>query len=127
MSIRVSWVDDSRAALLRDFDGVWNWEDFYTSQEEAIAMLNSVEHVVNQIFDFSKTHSLPPNALSHLGNSARNMPDNRGASIVVTDSRFYQAMYRVLEVVIPVITKKVVLVKTREEALEKVHEIVAQS
>ena len=43
MSIRVSWIDDTKTALLRDFDGAWNWEDFHQSQEDAIAMLNSVE------------------------------------------------------------------------------------
>ena len=118
MGVHVSWIDDSKTAILRQFEGVWTWDEFYASQNEASAMLNSVKHEVKQIFDFSLAHSIPPNALSHLGTSANNMPDNRGISIVVTQSGFYLHMYRILGIVLPNITRRVVVVKTLKEALE---------
>lgn len=120
MTIRVSWLDDSRTVILREFEGKWTWDEFYRSQSEASAMLASVEHRVHQIFDFSQAQSLPPNTLTHLRNAGRNMPANRGKSVVVTQNVFYQQMYRILNMVFPAVTRRVVLVETREAALEQV-------
>ena len=123
MAVDVKWLDDSKTAILREFEGSWTWNEFYASQKEAAAMLNSVKYEVPQIFDFSQAAVIPANALSHIRDSDNNMPENRGASIVVTQSRFYGQMYSILEKVIPRLTRKVVLVKSLEEALERLHEI----
>lgn len=119
MSITAVWLDDTKTTILREFSGSWTWDEFYKSQGEVNAMLRSVDHLVNQIFDFSTTKSLPPNTLTHLRNSGRNMPENRGKSIVVTQSMFYQRMYLILQRMFPAVTQRVVIVPTREAALEK--------
>jgi hypothetical protein len=119
MGLEVSWVDYAQTTILRYFTGHWTWEEFYKSQEQVNAMLRSVPHQVHQILDFSETSSLPPNTLTHLRNSARNVPPNRGKSIVVTRSNFYLQMYNILNKLFPAITERVIIVATREEALEK--------
>jgi hypothetical protein len=120
MSVHVSWIDDTHTAILREFEGSWTWDEFYASQDEVNSKLRSVTHLVHQVLDFSQTKSLPPNTLTHLRNSGRNMPDNRGKSLVVTQSMFYLQMYRVLDRMFPALTKRVVIVATREAALEKI-------
>lgn len=125
MGIITKWQTEERQVIVREFDKTWNWEDFYASQDEVSQMLGSVTYKVHQILDFSESQSLPPNALTHIGKSGRNMPENRGATIVVMESRLYQAMYGILKTVFPALVTRVVLVSTREEAeayLEKQRE-----
>jgi hypothetical protein len=126
MTVKVSWVDDAKTAILRVFEGQWTWDEFNKSQHEAIDMLSSVQYEVPQIFDFSNATVIPSDALSHIRDSAKDMPNNRGASIVVSTNKFYGQMYNVLDKVFPRLTRKVVIVKTREEAIEKAHETVTQ-
>jgi hypothetical protein len=117
MSVEVSWVDYAQTTILRNFTGLWTWEEFYKSQEQVNAMLRSVPHKVHQILDFSETKSLPPNALTHLRNSGRNVPPNRGKSIVVTRNNFFLQMYNIINKLFPAITERVVIVATRDEAM----------
>lgn len=120
MSINVSWVDDSKTAILREFGVSWTWDEFYESQNQVNEMLRSVEYKVHQVLDFSMSNSLPSNTLTHIRNSGRNMPENRGKSIVITHSAFYKQMYKILDLLFPTITERVVIVATREEALKEI-------
>lgn len=119
MPVHVSWVDTSRTVILREFTGNWTWDEFYRSQDEARTMLDAVTYTVHQIFDFSHTQNLPPNALSHLSRSARNMPANRGKSIVITENNFYRQMYGLFARLFPTLNQRVVLVTNRDQAMEE--------
>ncbi len=124
MGIQTKWYDDTHQAIVREFDRQWTWEDFYASQQVVHEMLQSVPYDVHQIIDFSASQTLPSNILTHIGKSERNMPKNRGKSIVVIQSPLYQTMYNILTKVFPSIVTRVVLVKTREEAEEILHKTV---
>lgn len=126
MAVTVSWVDDSKTIILRVFEGQWTWEEFNDSQQKAAEMLSSIQYEVPQIFDFSKATVIPSEALSHIRDSGHDMPDNRGASIVVSTNKFYGQLYNVLDKVFPRLTRKVVIVETREEALKQARETIAQ-
>ena len=120
MTIIVSWFDDSKTAILREFGASWTWDEFYESQTEVNAMLSSVEHKVHQVIDFRQSNTLPSNTLTHIRNSGRNIPENRGKSIVITRSAFYKQMYKILDLVFPSITERVIVVATRDEALKEI-------
>lgn len=117
MSVTAKWLDDSKTVVLREFSNNWTWDDFYQAQNHVVEMLNSVDHKVDQVFDFSQSRALPPNVITHIGNSGRNMPDNRGKSIVILQSTFYQTLYRVISRIFPAIAKNVIITDTREKAL----------
>jgi hypothetical protein len=120
MSVRVTWLDSSHTVIVREFEGAWTWDEYYTSQKQVSEMLLSVKHNVHQIFDFTKSSALPSNTLSHLRGSGRGMPTNRGRSVIVTQSNFYKHMYQLFDRLFPGVTQRVVLVATLEEALDKV-------
>lgn len=120
MTISVSWLNDSKTAILREFGTTWTWDEFYDSQTKVNEMLRSVEYKVHQVLDFSLSNSLPSNTLTHIRNSGRNTPENRGKSIVVTRSGFYKQMYKILDLLFPAVTERVIVVATREEALKEV-------
>lgn len=120
MNIQTNWLDSTtKNVILREFKGEWTWDDFAESQKEVSALLSSVEHTVHQIIDFSGTPTMPPGAIAHMRNSGRDMPENRGKSIVVINRVLYQQMYNVLSKVFPSVTERVVIVSTREEAIEE--------
>lgn len=123
MGINVSWLDETKQVIVRDFAGKWTWAEFYIAQEQVNVMLRSVDYTVHQMFDFSASASLPPNTLTHLRNSGRNMPPNSGKSVVITHNEFYLQMYRVLNLVFPNVTRKVVLAGTRADALAKLRTV----
>lgn len=117
MAIETRWLNDEKTTIMRTFSGVWTWEEFDASQHEVIDMLRSVTHNVHQLLDFTQSSHLPANVLTQLRNSGKDMPTNRGKSIVAINQSFYKQMYGILNRIFPAITERVVVVGTLDEAL----------
>ncbi|HEX2906968.1 MAG TPA: hypothetical protein VHO69_08920 [Phototrophicaceae bacterium] len=121
MTVRVTWLDDAKTTILREFEGLWTWEEYYASQSEVNTMLRSVEYNVHQILDFTAAaRTLPANVLTHIGHSDRNVPPNRGKSVVVLQNAFFRQMVQLLNRIFPNVTKRVVVVATRAEAVKAI-------
>lgn len=120
MAIETRWLNDDKTTIMRTFSGVWTWEEFAESQNEVIDMLHSVTHNVHQVLDFTPSSHLPANVLTQLRSSGKDMPANRGKSIVAINQSFYKQMYGILNRIFPAITERVVVVDTLDEALSHI-------
>ncbi len=65
MSVDIRWADDNHTAMIQLPHDKWTWEDFYSSTDEAFAMLEAGNGKVDVIIDWSQTRNWPLNTTVH--------------------------------------------------------------
>lgn len=125
MSITVRWSNDEKTILVTKFEGKWTWDENYQARDMARAMLDSVEHRVDCIYDLSSTSLLPQGLLPHAQSTVSQAHSNTGTLVIVTDSRFLSILFRSFKQVIGIFNQHidVQLVSTLEAALELIADI----
>lgn len=103
MSVSVRWLDDhTRTAVLLEFDGEWNWNDFHTVINTSHNMIASVPHGVDLIVHH-KANKEARNPMVHFQKAIRNQPDNLRQVILINENtsvifiKFLQSLASVME------------------------------
>ncbi|MCC6612623.1 MAG: hypothetical protein IT320_04035 [Anaerolineae bacterium] len=93
MPMHISWLDDEHTIILCSGEGHWTWEDFAEGVQRAVALMNTVSHRVDLIYD-RKLGSYPPrgSGLPHYKDALQRMPENAGMHV------FVGAMHTVIQV-----------------------------
>jgi hypothetical protein len=120
--ITADWLNPERTGIVSVATPPWNWEDYYEANRRIQEMLNTVNHKVDLILDFSQSGQLPPNALSHLRALGRKIHPNRGLVILVGMNTFMQSIANIFMRLNPNSSKRVRLVRTMSEALQLAEE-----
>jgi hypothetical protein len=116
MPITIQWDDDTKRVIRFDYIGRWNWNEYHASISEAHQMTKDMPYTVNMILDFSNGTVLPTNALSHFGASMKAPPGTFDLAVIVTESRFIEAVVSLFCRVYPRWGKKFEVVETLEAA-----------
>lgn len=95
MGIVVHWDDDQQTILRWDFEGAWNWDDFYTVQAEVNDLSSKAEHFIDVIANMQNTMMLPSGALSQFGRIAKASKERSGVTVVVGANRFIETMLNI--------------------------------
>ncbi len=97
MGIQVRWDNPQQDILLCVFEETWNWQDYHAAMQQGRALIDSVDHSVDVIFDFQRTHFAPSGALRHLGNSFRSLADaNLNRLVIVSATGILHIIVEVL-------------------------------
>lgn len=59
MPASITWDDKSQTVLRYILTGTWTWAEFRLGVDEAVALINSVDHPVDVILDLRNSESLP--------------------------------------------------------------------
>jgi hypothetical protein len=94
-SVTVSWHDPDETIVYYQFEGKWDWNDFYPAYQQAIDMEKSKPYRVDVIVDLRGSGHMPPNVLLHMKNISDKQPDNIGLSVLVTTNRVMHSIYSV--------------------------------
>lgn len=70
MAINLDWDNTEHTIILITFTQPWTWHDFNNAIEEMIARFDSVNHMVDVIFDIRRGGLPPPNAITHFKKAA---------------------------------------------------------
>jgi hypothetical protein len=71
MGIRTHWYNDEKTAIRYYFTGIWTWTECFAAVDQAVEMLDSVQHPVVLIIDMRDNQHVPslsPQALSGMAN-----------------------------------------------------------
>jgi len=101
MSIQVSWDDDEQSAILYHFEGRWTLDEFYEAVTRGNALMDSVKHRVNTIFDVSKSASLPSGFLPAIRSIGGKPHANMGQMAVVGANAFIVSFINVFSKIFP--------------------------
>lgn len=96
MPITLQWDDAEKTRLLLRFDGKWTWEEMYEMIQTIHQHIEGVPHTVHLLMEWSKSGTVPLNALSH----ARNMMANKrhprsGISVMIGINGHIKTMWDV--------------------------------
>lgn len=116
MAVQISWGNEHKTFTVFEFIGTWTWEEYYAARDKGVSMVNSVDHTVNIIVDISQSSFFPQNMLTHFRSSVNQAPRPFDLCVIVSQSRFVEALVNVLSRL--KLMTKFRLVKTRDEALE---------
>jgi hypothetical protein len=103
MSVAVQWLDEeSRRAVLLEFDGDWNWNDFHAVVQQSHQMIGSMPYPVDLVVHH-KANKEARNPMVHFQKAIKNQPKNLRQVILVNENasvvfiRFLQSIAHLLE------------------------------
>ncbi len=93
MGINISWSSESKNIIHYVFEGRWDWNDFRHAIKDAADMIDTVNHPVDVIMDFSNASMLPNGAISQV-KQAFSTPKhpNINLTVIVGASAFIQSI-----------------------------------
>jgi len=121
MPIRVSWFNESRTAIYFTFTDPWTWNDFITADREATEMLESVNHQVSYLADFTQSRQFPHGMSLQRVRSVLNFEDsNSGMIIAFGVNPFMRVMINTMLSAVGRVNSTVAIVRDLEEALDTI-------
>ena len=94
----VHWVDDYHNITYVAAGENIAVKDILTVMDQTEILLNSVDHTVHQIVDFSSVETLPQHLLAHLSTIARHslfFHPNRGKIVLITNRYLFKHIAKV--------------------------------
>jgi hypothetical protein len=116
--IDVEWTNADKNILRWRFTVPWTWDEFFTTQVQANAMIDEVPGKVDHIFDTLNVQSLPANAIVNLRQVISRRHARNGVIVLVGARTTVMSMLTIIINAIPGLTLNLHYVKTEAEALQ---------
>lgn len=118
MTVTVMWDNELEDVIRYQFIGRWTWQEFLLGFEQEVRMVQSLHgRRYDVIGDTMESAVLPGGSgLTHIYSVYRRYPQNWGITMIVTQSSFVRAMYKVGERLHPDTKNAFIIVPTLEEA-----------
>jgi hypothetical protein len=116
-TITLSWYDDEEMILYFTFGKSWNWEEFFTLDAESNRLVGEKDYVVDSIFDFSSTVSIPEKVLTNFARAAKGSGShpNHGVTVAFGVGMLMEILGRSVQRIVR--SNHVVIAKDVDEAL----------
>ncbi|MCC6894907.1 MAG: hypothetical protein IT321_18955 [Anaerolineae bacterium] len=86
-TVQISWFDPEQTIICTEYSGAWTWDDFHTTLEAAIAMMQSVDYRVDLIVAPHRNAVMPKGSFEpHFKRAIQLMPPNFGIQAIVSHS-----------------------------------------
>jgi hypothetical protein len=106
----VEWDNDEQTVIRYDFEWGWHWDEFVQVSKHAFALIATVEHQVNLIFNLRDSRVLPEGMTLHMREVMSAAPTQLGYIVVATDNPLVDATFSVLGRVHQSISQRLVTV-----------------
>ena len=119
MNIVVDWDNEQKTIIRYFFSKGWNWDELREAFAQAYQLLETVDHRVNILMDFTTSSIFAPNGAI---NKARHVIDNPKHSnvgiTILVGSRFVSSIFQLMNRLLGATTSKwdVSFVNTIDEA-----------
>src|SRR4051794_37738307 len=97
----MDWDNAERTLILVTFEGVWEADDIYRMINKGVSMLESVDHPVDSIFDFTASTFSPKNLLSTAEKMETSLHPNNRLGVIVKANVYIRSMLKVAKVFAP--------------------------
>lgn len=87
MAIKVFWDNFNHTAVRFEFSGNWSWNSFRHQLQQAISMIQSVDHRVDVILNTGNAKNTPSNMVGQFASIIPYIPENCGAIMFVGQAR----------------------------------------
>lgn len=91
MPVQVDWLDNQQDIVILRFTGTWTWDEFFPARQQARELIQTVDHTVHIILDWTASDGrLPGNLISNLRRAAQQRLPNTGRFYILS-SRYILA------------------------------------
>jgi hypothetical protein len=126
MPITSEWYDEGKTILYIRYDGNWTLEDYYENFGIANDLIQSVDHNVVTIIDFSTSGTIPVQFLSVGNHSERSRAKNSIQIVVFGITRYMEVLAGLFQRLFPNATRGLKIVGSLEEAVETARSTLSQ-
>lgn len=116
MPINVEWDNEERTIIRYDIRDPWHLPEYSRALFHTWSMIESVEHSVHVVVDFTHAMSFPRNLLSNAASTNNQLHPRQGLVIGIKVSPYLQMMVRVATRVFPRLGHNVFFVATLQDA-----------
>lgn len=120
MSPYVEWYDAEKTILIQDFVGEYGVADYQRIATETNELLNTVNHPVDIIMDFTQGKARKENFVASLGSIERKVHPNQRLLIAVKGSNLLKTLAHGMQRVVPKATANFIFVETFEHAKQSI-------
>jgi hypothetical protein len=124
--IKLYWQDEAKTVLIREMHLPWTWDEYHKSIEETKGLLGELGHPVIIVVDAREikySSDVPENALQHIYSAIVCLPENLQAQIIVSESKWIEAITAILKRLVPETTEKFSFVRTMDKAQRQVEKL----
>ena len=126
MPVTIEWGNDEKNVIVAAIDWPWTWNELSAIWKTGVAMINSVPYDVHMIA-IAKTSRFPVgNILSNLTGMTKDVPENIGLAIMVTENRFQETINNIFFKLSPGLRQKGRVVSSLDKAYTLVAEVAAK-
>jgi hypothetical protein len=119
MKVSVRWDNAEQTIIRYDFDDLWSWEDFYSTQRIGQEMINQTTHCHPIGTLFVMPHpTMPQNILSNTRTGMSTKHPRVFLIVVVSRNRYVKMLYEILIKLYRPLANEMVRTDTLEEARE---------
>jgi hypothetical protein len=117
MPVTSEWYNDEKTILMIKYDGVWTLDDYYQNFKVATDMMETVEHNVVTILDFSSSGQIPVQFLTVGNHSERARAKNNIQIIIFGVNRYMEVLAGMFQRIFPNATRDMKIAGSLEEAI----------
>lgn len=114
--INVKWDDTKPQIIIWEFTAPWDFDEFYTAQQHANLLIDTIDGAVDSIFLVAGSLSIPPAAVSHLRTIILHGHPRHRYAVIVGAKLLVPALMNVLAELIPGFTIQYRLADSRQDA-----------
>jgi hypothetical protein len=124
MSVGVEWDNDGKTAIRFIYQDSWTWEEFHSSIQQGLLLMDTVNHSVDHIYDVTEAGSMPSGAIGQFSRlrNQRQHPNIR-RRVLVGANRFIRLFSDVIIKIYPDVQNNFFVVATLDEARQRLHEL----
>jgi hypothetical protein len=114
--VSMDWDNPERTVIRVTFDGEWDTDDLYRMINKGNSMIESVNHIVDSIFDFTQSSSSPTSALSTLGRMESSHSEKERLIIIVKPGSYIRTLCNIARKLAPKTFANILFVDSINEA-----------
>ncbi len=116
MSIRVKWGNEANTYLVWELVGKWTWEEYKFTFNQAYAMIERTDDVVDVLVDITQSHFIPFNSFPYLRQAILTRPANMGVILLIGCNRSMKIILDGFARIYDEFAQMIAYVETLEEA-----------
>ena len=101
MPVRMDWDNAEKTVIRVTFEGKWDKQDIYRMIEKGVSMLNTVNHKVDSIFDFTDSTFSPQKLLTTVDRMENTYSPNERLILIVHANVYIRSLVNVARVLAP--------------------------
>ncbi|MCA0459032.1 MAG: hypothetical protein LCI00_34095 [Chloroflexi bacterium] len=101
MPVLMDWDNQEHTAIKVTFDGKWDLSDIHRMINKGVSMLETVNHKVDAIFDFTNSSFSPRNLISTIDRMEATHNPNERMVIIVNGNVYVRSILKVGRVLAP--------------------------